>query len=180
VAAPTSPGPDLSGGTGSGTNGSQNGSSGGGNLPSWAARSRIFGSRTSIGAAEAAKAVAEDASALVRAEIALAKAEITGAAKAKASGAGLLVGAAVLGWLGLQGLLVTAGIALALVLPAWAAALIVTGVLLLLAAVLGLVGKGKLATPVKLETTKQNVEEDVAWTKAHLSRREPPSEAAGT
>lgn len=133
-------------------------------------RSR-FGPQPTIGAGAAAKAVAEDASALVRAEIELAKAEITASVKPKAAGAGMLVGAGVLAWLAVQGLLVTAALALALVLPGWAAALVVTVILLIGGGVLGLIGKRKLATPVSLDTTKQNVEEDVAWAKSHLSRR---------
>jgi hypothetical protein len=130
-----------------------------------------LGSRPSIGAGAAAKAVAEDASQLVRAEIELAKAELAAGVKAKAAGAGLLTAAAVAAWLGLQALLVTIVLLLALALPAWTAALIVTGALIALGAGLALVGRRKLATPVNLETTKQNVEEDMAWTKAHLTRR---------
>lgn len=128
----------------------------------------LFGPAPTIGAAAAARAVAEDASALVRAEIDLAKAEVAEAARAKARGAGLLVGAGVAGWLALQGLLLAAGLGLALVLPGWAAALVVSGALLVSGGLLALVGKRKLATRVSLDTTKRNVEEDVTWTKAHL------------
>ena len=131
----------------------------------------LFAPQPTIGAGAAAKSVAEDASALIRAELELAKAELAASAKAKATGAGLLAGAGVFGWLGLQGLLVTLALVLALVLPAWAAALIVTAALLAVAGVLGLVGKGKLATPVSLDTTKHNVQEDVEWTKSHLAKR---------
>lgn len=131
----------------------------------------LFAPQPSVGAGEAAKAVAEDASALVRAELELAKAELAQAASAKATGAGLLAGAGVMGWLALQGLLITAALALALVLPGWAAGLIVSVVLLLIGGVLGLVGKRLLATPVTLDTTKQNLEEDVTWTKSHLAGR---------
>lgn len=138
--------------------------------PAGGVRSR-FGPQPTIGAGAAAKAVAEDASALVRAEIDLAKAEIAASVKPKATGIGLLAGAGVLAWLGVQGLLITAALALAIVLPGWAAALVVTVVLLAAGGVLGLVGKRKLATPVSLDTTKRNVEEDVAWAKSHLSKR---------
>lgn len=130
-----------------------------------------FGPNPTIGAAAAAKAVAEDASELVRAEIALAKAELAAAGRAKATGAGMVAGAAVAAWLALQALLVAAGFGLALVLPGWAAALVVAGALLVIGAGLGYAGSRKLATPVSLDTTKHNVEEDVAWTKAHLPRR---------
>lgn len=130
-----------------------------------------FGPKPTIGAGAAARAVAEDVSALVRAEMELAKAEIAKATGEKASGAGLLVGAGIAGWLALQGLLVAAGLGLALVLPGWAAALIVSAALLVVCLVLGLVGKRKVATPVSLDLTKRNVEEDLTWTKAHLPSR---------
>lgn len=135
---------------------------------------RIFGlsaTQPTVGAGAAAKAVAEDASALVRAEIQLAKAELAESAKTKAAGAGLLAGAGILGWLALQGLLVAAALALALVVPGWAAALIVSAALLAIGGILALVGKGKLATPVSIDTTKHNVREDVEWTKSHLTTR---------
>jgi hypothetical protein len=130
-----------------------------------------FGPKPTVGVGAAGKAVAEDLSALVKAEIALAKAEVTDGIKAKAVGTGALVAAGVVGWLALQGLLITAGFALALVVPGWAAAAIVTGVLLLITVTAALVGRAKLATPVSLDTTKANVEEDVAWTKSHLPSR---------
>ena len=130
-----------------------------------------FGPKPTVGIGAAGKAVAEDISTLVKAEIALAKAELSQPLKAKAAGAGAFGAAGALGWLGLQGLLITAGLALALVLPAWLAALIVTVVLLVGAAAAAMVGKRKMAAKVSLDTTKANVEEDVAWTKSHLARR---------
>ena len=129
-----------------------------------------FGPKPTVGVGAAGKAVAEDLSALVKAEIALAKAELSEGAKAKAMGAGAFGAAGVMGWLGLQGLLITLGFVLAIWLPGWAAALIVTAILLLGAGIAAMVGKRKMATPVSLDTTKANVEEDVAWTKSHLKR----------
>ena len=136
-----------------------------------ASRRLSFGPKPTIGVGAAGKAVAEDISALVKAEVALAKAEISSGMKDKAAGAGAFGAAGVFAWLGLQGLLIAAGFALALVLPGWAAALIVSVVLLLLAAVAGLVGKRKMASPVSLDITKENVERDVAWTRSHLPKR---------
>lgn len=130
-----------------------------------------FGPKPTIGVGAAGKAVAEDVSALIKAEIALAKAELAAPVKAKAAGAGAFAAAGMLGWLGLQGVLITIGFALALVVPGWLAALIVTAVLLLAAAITAMVAKRKIATPVSLDTTKANVEEDVAWTKSHLAKR---------
>lgn len=131
----------------------------------------MFAPQPTIGAGAAARSVAEDASALVRAEIELAKAELAASAKAKATGAGLLAGAGVMAWLAVQGLLVTAGLALALVLPGWAAALIVSVTLLAVGGLLVAIGLRKLSTPVDLATTKQNLQEDVEWTKSHLPKR---------
>ncbi|MGH8931960.1 MAG: phage holin family protein [Egibacteraceae bacterium] len=111
----------------------------------------------------------EDATALVRAEIALAKAEIMQAARQKSRGTALLGGAGVLAWLGIQGLLITIAFAIAAAgLPGWAAAAIVTLVLLLTGAVLALMGKQAMKTKLSLDTTKRSVEEDVAWVKTHL------------
>ncbi|HEY8339366.1 MAG TPA: phage holin family protein [Egibacteraceae bacterium] len=128
----------------------------------------VFRRRPTTGVGPAAQAVLDDAKALVQAEIALGKAELQQKAKEKGTGAGLMAAAAVLGWLGLQGLLITIGFVLALWLPGWAAALIVTAVLLLAAGIAALLGRKQLAKPVGVDTTKQNVEEDLAWIKAHL------------
>ncbi|CAN5817033.1 hypothetical protein BH23ACT10_BH23ACT10_00540 [soil metagenome] len=130
-----------------------------------------FGARPTVGAAAAVKAVAQDTSELVRAEIDLAKAELTHGIKANAIGAGLLIGAAVMMWLAVQGLLIAAGFALALVVPGWAAALIVAVVLLIVGGVLAKIGLGRLGTPVSVDQTKANVAEDVAWFKTHLQSR---------
>jgi uncharacterized membrane protein YqjE len=136
-------------------------------------RRNPFGPRPTVGAAAAAKAVAEDASALVKAEIALAKAEVMEGVKAKATGAGLLGAAGALLAVAGLGILLTIGFVLAEVagMPGWGAALTVTVGLIVIAAILALVGKKKLETAISVETTKQNVEEDVAWTKDHLSSR---------
>jgi hypothetical protein len=122
-----------------------------------------------VSLSDAAKAVLKDTAELIRAEIALAKAEVEQSIREKVAGAGLLVGAGALAWLGVQGVLIALALALALVLPGWAAALIVSSVLLLAGAVLGLLGKRRLAAKLSLATTRQNVEEDVTWTKSHLS-----------
>ncbi len=129
-----------------------------------------FGPKPSVGVSAAGKAVAEDISALVKAEMALAKAELADGVKAKAVGAGAFGAAGALGWLALQALLVTLGLLLAEFLHPWAAALIVAVLLLIGAGIAALVGKKKIKTPVSLDTTKANVEEDVAWTKSHLKR----------
>lgn len=130
-----------------------------------------FGGEPTVGAGAAAKAVAEDTRELVRAEVALAKAELMHAVREKAVGAGMLTTAGAAAWLGLQALLIAAGFALALVMPGWAAALVIGAALLIIAAITALIGRRKVATPVRLDTTKRTVEEDVAWTKSQLQRR---------
>jgi tetrahydromethanopterin S-methyltransferase subunit C len=77
---------------------------------------------------------------LVHREIDLVKVEMITKLKALGAGAGVLVGAViVLGFM--FGVLLTAAVlALSLVLPGWAAALIVAGFLLIVTAVLGLIG----------------------------------------
>lgn len=77
---------------------------------------------------------------LVQREIALVKAEMTAKLTALGTGGGLLAGAAVV-LLFMIGVLLTAAVlALSLVMPGWAAALVVAGVLLIVALILGLVG----------------------------------------
>ena len=68
---------------------------------------------------------------------------------------------------GIAALITTAILALALVLPAWAAAGIVTLVLLAAAAVVSLVGKKRVqeATPAKPERAMDNVKQDIAEVK---------------
>jgi O-antigen ligase len=75
-------------------------------------------------------------STLVRAEIDQIKAELTYKAKHFGIGAGLVVGAAFVGIFLLGTLIATGILALSLVMPAWAAALVVSGVLLLIILIL--------------------------------------------
>jgi hypothetical protein len=77
---------------------------------------------------------------LVRAEIDQIKAEMTYKAKHFGIGAGLFAGAAVVGVFLLFTLIVAAIFALALVMPGWAAALTVSGILIVIIIVLVLIG----------------------------------------
>lgn len=137
--------------------------------PQTARFARLVGRRPGPGPAVAAKQVAEDVSALLRAELDLAKAEVAGAVKAKAMGAGLFVGAGVMGWLGIHALLVTLGFVLAIWLPGWAAALIVTVLLFAGAGAAALIGKKRLAAKLSVETVKANVQRDVEVTREGIS-----------
>ncbi|UFU05986.1 phage holin family protein [Ruania halotolerans] len=105
--------------------------------------------------------LSESLSRLIRDELQLLQAQIAEKGKSVRAGAGLLAGAAVFGLFGLGWLLTGAMLALATVLPYWAAALIVAGGVLLLAAVLGLVGKsvlGRAPTPQPKENIMKDVE----------------------
>jgi len=100
---------------------------------------------------------------LLQAEIDALKAEITSKLKSAGIGAGLLVGAGVFAFFAALVLTAAGVLALALVVPAWAAALIVGGGLLLLTALLGLIGYGQLkrGVPPTPADTIDSVKEDV-------------------
>jgi len=85
-----------------------------------------------------------DVQGIVRSEIALAKAEVSSGAKVMGKGAGLLGGAAFLGLLGLIFLFHTLARVIDIWLPVWAGYGIVTLILLIVAGVLGLLGKKAL------------------------------------
>ncbi len=114
--------------------------------------------------------LSEQTSTLVRDEMRLAQAEVSQAAKHAGVGLGMFGAGGVLALLGLGAGVATAIIALALVLPTWAAALIVTVALLLAAAVASLLGKKQVeqAKPTP-DRAIANVKEDVATVKENAS-----------
>lgn len=108
--------------------------------------------------------LSEQTSRLVRDELALAQLEMKDSAKQAGKGAGLLSGAGVLALYGLGAAIATAIIALALVLPLWASALIVTAVLFVAAGIAALVGKKEIQqvspTPQRaVDNASRDVEE---------------------
>lgn len=112
----------------------------------------------------------EQVSSLLRDEVALAKVEVTETAKRAGIGAGLFGTAGVMAHYGGGVLLAAIVLALALVLPAWLAALIVAVVLFAIAAVAALMGKKKVATATApLDTSTRNVQADVDALKAGAS-----------
>lgn len=114
----------------------------------------------------------EQLSLLVRQEIALAKEELTEKGKRAGRGGGLLGGAGAVAYVGLMALAGTGVAALSLVLAVWAAALIVTGVLFLVAGVLAMMGRAQLrrATPPMPERTITSVKADVEEIKERAHR----------
>ena len=116
------------------------------------------------------RAIRDDMSLLARQQAELGKEEFKEIASEKAAGAGLLAAGAILA-LFMLGFLAFAGAeGLAIVLPRWAAFLIVGGVFLILGAIALLAGREALKRPAAPERTKQMVKEDVAWAKRRLTR----------
>jgi hypothetical protein len=116
---------------------------------------------------ELVKDLASQTSTLVRKEIQLAQAELTQKGKIAGRGAGMLVGAAVVGLLAAGALTAFLIIVLDEFLPLWLAALIVTVLWAVVAAVLASSGRSALkqAGPPVPEQTVETVKEDVEWAK---------------
>jgi len=127
-----------------------------------------LGGRTTVApgdasTAELVKLAAEQISRLVRDELQLARAEMSVKARQFGTGAGLFGVSGVVALYGVGVLIATAVLVLALVLPAWAAALIVAVVLFALAGVLALVGRGQFrqASPPTPGQALDSVKADV-------------------
>ncbi|MER5455007.1 MULTISPECIES: phage holin family protein [unclassified Micromonospora] len=123
--------------------------------------------------AELVQRATEQVSRLVRDELALARAELTEKGKHAGIGVGLLAGGGALAFLGLGALVTAAILLLALVLPAWAAALIVAAVVFLIAGVLALLGKKQVsqAVPPVPQATVQSLRADVDVVSAAVKDR---------
>ncbi|MFD9336191.1 phage holin family protein [Streptomyces sp. NPDC060028] len=109
---------------------------------------------------------------LVREEMQLARAEMTQKGKRFGKGGGLVGAGGLLGILAAQALIATCIAALALILPVWASALIVTVVLAVVAAVTAMAGKKQIAdagAPVP-ERTIDSVKADLAEIKEKAHR----------
>jgi hypothetical protein len=106
--------------------------------------------------------------AMIKTQFELAKLEVVGIVRDKAVAIGLFVGAGLFGLYVLAFAGVTGANALMLVLPAWAAWLIITGVYLLVMLVLALVGLRLLKKPSVPERTKQELETTKEWAKGQV------------
>ncbi len=105
----------------------------------------------------------EQTSELVRSELRLAQAEMTLKAKHAGIGAGLFGGAGLVALYGVGALLATVILALALVVPPWVAALVVTVALFAIAGVAALMGKKQVgeATPPAPQEAIDGVKRDL-------------------
>ena len=126
--------------------------------------------RARQGLQELLRSIGTDLSLLIRQQVALAKEEMRGIAAEKATGGALLAAAAVFALFVLGFASLAGAAALDLVLPRWAALLIVAGVYLVLAVIAVVIGRNALAAPANPERTKQTVKEDLEWAKRKLQR----------
>ena len=113
--------------------------------------------------AELVKLASEQISRLVRDELRLAQAELAVKGKHAGIGLGLFGGAGIFVVYGVGVVLATVILALALVMPAWLAALLVAVALFLVAGIMALIGRGQVrrASPPVPETAVTSVRQDI-------------------
>jgi uncharacterized membrane protein YqjE len=114
--------------------------------------------------------LSEETSMLVRQELELAKAEASEKGKRFGVGFGMWGGAGLAAMFALGALTAGLILALAIVLPSWAAALVVAAAYAVAAAALYVAGKERVdeAMPAKPEQTIESVKEDVEWAKTQI------------
>ncbi|GAB3141192.1 phage holin family protein [Micromonospora sonneratiae] len=113
---------------------------------------------------ELVQRAAEQISRLVRDEMALARAELVEKGRHAGLGVGLFGGGGILAFFGAGTLVAAFVLLLALVLPAWAAALVVAVALFVLAAIFALIGRRQLqrAAPLVPQAAADSVRADIA------------------
>ncbi|CAM5325879.1 phage holin family protein [Streptomyces chartreusis] len=132
--------------------------------------------RTGAGAQEPVgdlvQRASQQLSQLVRDEMRLAQAEMTEKGKRFGKGGGLFGGAGLVGVLTLQALVATVIAALSLSMDVWVAALIVTGVLAAVTALMAALGKQQVskASPPIPERTVESAKADAAEIKERAQR----------
>ena len=116
---------------------------------------------------ELMRQLSDQSTALARKEVELAKAEMAVKGKRLGIGAGAFGAAGLIALFALGAATAAAILALAIVMDAWAAALIVAGAYLAIAGVLALLGRSKVqaGTPPVPEQAIESSKEDVEWTK---------------
>jgi uncharacterized membrane protein YqjE len=123
--------------------------------------------------AELVNNLSEQTSRLVREELRLAQVELKEKGRHAGMGVGLFSSAGLLAFFGAAALVATAILALAVVLPGWASALIVAVLLFAAAGVAALAGKKEVeqATPPKPERAMDNLPRDVQAVKQPMKER---------
>jgi hypothetical protein len=107
---------------------------------------------------------------LVRQQIELAKLEIIEAISVRAVGIGMMLGAGVLLAYAAGFMAVAVAAGLAVVLPRWAAYLIVAVLLVGAAATLVLLGRRVIRTAPSIERTPDTLKEDARWAQQQIAR----------
>jgi hypothetical protein len=116
--------------------------------------------------ADVIKTTIHDAQDLVRGEIALAKVELRQEVRRIGAGAAALAAAGVAAIIAIVFMLTAAatGVAAAMSWPAWTGFGIVGVVLLVMAAVLGMIGRNRFGAEVRMPLTTQTMKENMQWT----------------
>ena len=108
---------------------------------------------------------------LARKHVELAKIEAAAAASVRGKGAGMMAGAAVVAMYAVGFLAAAGAAALALVLPVWAAILIVAVLMLVVAWALVLLGRRTIrSAPAPAGRTQETLKEDIRWAKQQIER----------
>ncbi len=109
--------------------------------------------------------------ALARKHVELAKIEAAEAVSVRGKGAGMMAGAAVVAMYAVGFLFAAGAAALALVVPVWAAILIVAVLMFLIAWVLVTFGRRTIkSAPAPGERTQETLKENMAWAKQQIKR----------
>jgi hypothetical protein len=113
----------------------------------------------------------EGARTLLLKHVELARIEIAEAVSERAKGAGMMTAAAIVGVFALGFIAASGSAALDLVLPRWAAHLIVAAVFAAIAGGLVMAGRRAMRTaPNAPERTRETLKEDAGWAKRQLAR----------
>jgi len=108
---------------------------------------------------------------LMKKQVELVKIEMTEAVSVRAKGAGMMAGAAVMALYALGFVAAAGAVALALVLPAWAANLIVAAVFVAIAGALALIGRNAIKNaPTIPEQTQETLKEDARWARQQIAK----------
>ena len=108
---------------------------------------------------------------LARKHVELAKIEAAEAVSVRGKGAGMMAGAAVVAMYAIGFLFAAGAAALALVVPMWAAILIVAVLMFLVAWVLVMLGRRTIkSAPAPVERTQEALKEDMRWAKQQIKR----------
>ena len=114
--------------------------------------------------------VVNGAGELLRKHVELARIEATEAVAERAKGTGMMLAAAVVGLFAVGFVAAAGSSALDLVLPTWAAQLIVGVIFGLIAGALVMVGRRQMQNAPTPEKTQQQLKEDARWAKQQIAR----------